>query len=154
MSDYDDGTLNTFFWLNTFVFVFYTSLATFVLTKLHFKLDNVSLVSMAAAFISFLIRFINWMVYKIRGFDTQGNEQQFSAAFLAVDTIATSVFLMNSYFFVFEMKMVHSQILSKSHEEFIAREARNKRLRKFFMILAIVIHLIFVFILITNYANP
>ena len=75
MSDIDDGTLNIFFGLNTFVFVFYTSLATFVLTKLHFTLDNVSLVSMAAAFISFLIRFINWMVFKIRGFDTQVNVQ-------------------------------------------------------------------------------
>ena len=69
MSDISGDTLNTFFWLNTTVFLFYTSLACFVLVKLRFKLDQVSLFSMTAAFLSFLIRFINWVVHKSQGFD-------------------------------------------------------------------------------------
>lgn len=153
MSDIDNSILNAFFWLNTLVFLFYSSISTFVLLKLHFKLDNVSLLSMAAAFTSFLIRFINWLVHKIQGFETQGDGEEFSATFLTVDTIATTVFLMNAYFFVFEMKIVHEQIKSKSHQEFIKRETRVKRLRNIFMGLAIVIHAVFVFILISKYAN-
>jgi hypothetical protein len=70
-----------------------------------------------------------------------------------VDTIATTVFLMNAYFFCFEMKMVHEQIKSNSHGDYIKREARTKMLRNIFMALAIVIHTIFIIILISKYAN-
>ena len=70
-----------------------------------------------------------------------------------MDTIATTVFLMNAYFFCFEMKMVHEQIKSTSHEDYISRETRTKMLRNIFMGLAIVIHTIFIIILISKYAN-
>ena len=70
MSEIDNDILNTFFWLNTLVFLLYTTMASFVLFKIQFKLDNVSLFSMTAAILSFLIRFVNWLVHKVQGFDS------------------------------------------------------------------------------------
>jgi hypothetical protein len=70
MSEIDNDILNKFFWLNTLVFLLYTSMASFVLYKVRFKLDNVSKFSMSAAFLSFLIRFVNWLVHKVQGFNT------------------------------------------------------------------------------------
>ena len=68
MSEIDNDILNKFFWLNTVVFLLYTAMASFVLLKVRFKLDNISKFSMSAAFLSFLIRFINWLVHKVQGF--------------------------------------------------------------------------------------
>jgi hypothetical protein len=140
--------LNFFFWLSTAVFLTYALLATFVLVPLRFKLDKVSIFSMTAVFISFLIRFTNWLVHKLQGFDELAKS---STWFLAVDNFATTIFLMNAYFFSFEMKIVHGQIISKSHEEFIGKERRTKKVRDAFMILALVIHIIFIAILIFKY---
>ena len=100
----DTHILNIFFWLSTSVFIIYASLASFVLFSLRFKLDNVSVFSITAAFISFLIRFLNWLIHKLYGFE---EDPKASTWFLAVDNIATTIFMMNAYFFCFEMKIVH-----------------------------------------------
>ena len=70
MSEIDNDIINTFFWLKNVVFIFYTAMASFVLLKVRFNLDNVSKFSMSAAFLSFLIRFINWLVHKVQGFNS------------------------------------------------------------------------------------
>jgi hypothetical protein len=49
--------------------------------------------------------------------------------------------------------MVHEQIKSTTHDDYIKRETRTKMLRNIFMGLAIVIHTIFIIILISKYAN-
>jgi uncharacterized membrane protein len=84
----------------------------------------------------------------VQGFDEDAKS---STWFLAVDNVATTIFLLNAYFFSFEMNIVHGQIISKSREEFIKKERQTKKVRKAFMILALVINIIIVTILIFKF---
>jgi hypothetical protein len=68
-----------------------------------------------------------------------------------IDTTATTVFLLNAYFFTFEMKSVHEQILSTSYQDFQNREKRVKKTRNIFMIIAITLHAFHVSILIKRF---
>ncbi len=58
--------IEIFFWTNMAVFTIYTLLFGTVVYMLRFKLDKVSLLSMFAVWMSFFIRFVNWIVFKIR----------------------------------------------------------------------------------------
>jgi hypothetical protein len=68
-----------------------------------------------------------------------------------VDTLATTVFLLNAYFFVFEMKIVHEFIRAKSYTDSKTRERRTKKIRNIFMIVAASLHMAFLAILIFRY---
>jgi hypothetical protein len=151
------GALETsyevFFWVNAATFVFYISLSSTILIKMKFNLDRISLIAIFAVFISFLVRFVNWLVFKLQHWG-HGDNSQFTSHFLIVDIVATSIFLLNGYFFTFEMKMVHEQVKSKSYEDFIAREKRVRTIRNIFMSLAILVQAISVLITVYYYARP
>ena len=97
-----------FFWVNTIVFLLYTSVAAWVLVKMRFSLDRVSIWSILAVFFSFLVRFTNWFIFKLQNWGIgDGKDLDFSHYFILVDASATTVFLLNAYYFGFEIKMVH-----------------------------------------------
>lgn len=109
-----DNNHKLFFYVNSATFILYAILASTVIAKLRFKLDRVSILSMMAVLLSFLVRFINWLVFafKTKGFFDNSQEIEIKPTFLMIDAAATCVFHMNAYFFSFEMKSVHEQIKS------------------------------------------
>ena len=150
-----ETSYEVFFWVNAATFVFYISLSSTILIKMKFNLDRISLVAIFAVFISFLVRFVNWLVFRLQHWG-RGDNSRFTSYFLIVDIVATAIFLLNGYFFTFEMKMVHEQVKSKSYEDFIAREKRVRTIRNIFMSLAILVHAISVLIIVKRYyyASP
>ncbi len=58
-----------------------------------------------------------------------------------LDVISATLILLNAYFFCFEVKRVNEQIRSKSYHEYIIRDKRILKIRKLFMIVAIVIRI-------------
>ena len=151
--------MELFFWANTIVFTLYTALSSTILLKMRFKLDRVSICSIFAVFLSFLIRFANWIVFKLQNFgrfEDPNAKPQFTPYFMLVDSAATTVFLLNAYFFAFEMKAVHEQIKSKSYAEFVVRNRNVKRVRLLFFALAIAAHMLLIGIVIKRfyYNNP
>ena len=133
------------FCVNTVNFLVYLALSAFILIKLQFKLDSVSIISMTAVLIGFFCRFTSWLIYLIMGYAHEGSQPtaKVAAVFLLIDALSTSIFHINAYFFCFEMKFVHEQIKSESFEDFKARESRVRRLRNLFMVLAIALQLAF-----------
>ena len=113
----DETNLEIFFWVNIFVLTFYTSFATVVLVKTRIRgLDAVSIRSIIAVWLSFLIRATNWIVFKILSFhDEKDRYRYFTTAFLIVDTSGTTIFLLNAYYFCFEVKRVHLRIIAKNY---------------------------------------
>jgi hypothetical protein len=63
---------------------------------------------MAAVWISFFIRGSNWMAFKMLTFhDEKDKYRYFTTVFLIIDTTGTTIFLLNAYYFCFEVKRVH-----------------------------------------------
>ena len=95
--------------MNLFVITFYSCFATAVLVKTRIRgLDAVSKLSIVAVWLSFLIRASNWVAFKILTFqDEKEKYRYFTTIFLIIDTTGTTIFLLNSYYFCFEIKRVH-----------------------------------------------
>ena len=110
------SALTIFFWNNMSVFTLYSSLASFILLRFYSSLDRVSLLSIGAVWLSFFIRFLNWLIFKVLEFKTNEDRvKAYETWFLMIDSSATTIFLLNAYFFCFEMKSVHEQIISKTY---------------------------------------
>jgi hypothetical protein len=74
---------------------------------------------MITVLISFLVRFSNWMSFKFMTFPNWTERQSyFMSVFLMIDNTASTIFLLNAYFFCFEVKRVHEQLVSKSYQEY------------------------------------
>jgi hypothetical protein len=95
-----NGVIDTdvFLGVNASVFTFNTCLSLFVLIKTSIRgLDIVSLCSMAAVWISFLVRTTNWIIFKTLTFSNDFDRNTyFTSIFLIVDTTGTTIFLLNA----------------------------------------------------------
>ncbi len=56
------------FSVNTIAFVLYLALALLILIKVQFKLDKVSIISIAAVLSAFFLRFVSWLVFISLGY--------------------------------------------------------------------------------------
>ena len=57
-----------------------------------------------------------------------------------IDNTASTIFLLNAYFFCFEVKRVHEQLVSKSYQEYLMRDKRVLKIRTVFLTTAVIIH--------------
>jgi hypothetical protein len=94
------------FGVNAATFLVYLAFSTFVLLKLGRRLDRTSIFAMLAVLLSFLIRFTNWLVFALYSQDPR-EPQVIGPSFFLLDALATSIFHLNAYFFIFEVKLVH-----------------------------------------------
>jgi len=126
---------------STVNFIAYLCLSLFILIRLRFRLDTVSLVSIAAMLLVLMSNFIEWLVFVLLGYGDSGSVslEKTPLAFIYVNEIATVAYTIVGYFFCFETKLAHEQIKSTSFDDFHARQSRVRLLRNLFMILAVAI---------------
>ena len=106
----NSAALDIMFWSNMFIFMFYTGLVGFVIGKVGLKrLDKVSVWAMTIVWIGFLIRFCNWIVFKVYDFSSEEEKNHyFHTVFFMLDLLGSSIFHLNAYFFSFEIIRVHT----------------------------------------------
>jgi hypothetical protein len=100
------------FALNTSYFLLYLALFIFIVIKLEFKLDKVTLYSAIGVLLGLLCRFSTSLVYVINGYGEPNVQVDAYVVswIILIDALSTSVFHIIAYFFNFEMKFVQVQI--------------------------------------------
>ena len=110
--------------VNTACFLGYLCLSLIILIRLRFRLDTVSLVSIAAMLLVLTSNFISWLVFVLKGYGGKGANpsQQTQMAFIFVFEIAAVIYNIVGYFFCFETKFAQEQINSTSFADYVARQ--------------------------------
>lgn len=139
--------------INTAAFLGYLALSIFILVRLHFRLDTVSLISISAVLLVLLCNFVDWLVFVLMGYGEPGvfPTHTTAAIFIILNAFGSTLFHIIGYFFCFEMRFVHEQIKSSSYDEFVSRQAKVKRLRDLFLILALAMQIMFLGLIYKRY---
>ena len=122
----------TYFVLNTIVFLLYTFSALYVLLKRSCKLDKSSLITIVVDLISFMMIFLNWTL----NFFLILN-QHITYVFVIVDIVATFLVGFITYYYSFEMRIVYNTLESQSHEAYKATHTKTLRIRNVLFLLLI-----------------